>query len=132
MKRFAKEIGVHYLAENTSHEEWLFEVQGFENEQEGGRRCAVCIKMRIEKTGRVAIAEGFDAFTTTLTVSPHKNARFINESGFEISQQTGVPFLERDFKKRDGFKNACELANEAGLYRQNYCGCEFGFGRNRE
>ena len=100
-------------------------VKGLENEREGGARCAVCFKVRLEKTAQLAKENGFDCFGTTLTVSPHKNAELINSIGKAIEKQEGVRFLESNFKKQNGYKRSVELSKENGLYRQNYCGCEF-------
>jgi len=101
-------------------EEWFAETRSLENEPEGGRRCEVCFRLRLEKTYLYMKEHGWDAFTTTLTVSPHKPAEVINRVGRKIG---GERFLARDFKKKEGFKRTVELAKEWSLYRQNYCGC---------
>ncbi len=101
-------------------EEWFRETAGLENEPEGGRRCEVCFRLRLEQAYLYMKDCGGDAFTTTLTVSPHKSAEVINRVGWEIG---GEKFLARDFKKQDGFKRAVALAREWSLYRQDYCGC---------
>ncbi len=100
-------------------------VKGLEDEPEGGRRCHVCFRQRLEQTAMQAQMSGCDWFGTTLTVSPHKNYRKISEIGQEIALRYGLTFLDRDFKKKDGFKRSIELSKEYGLYRQNYCGCDF-------
>jgi predicted adenine nucleotide alpha hydrolase (AANH) superfamily ATPase len=100
-------------------------VKGLENEQEGGKRCEVCIKMRMEKAAQAAKENGADYFATTLTVSPHKNAVYINAAGEELSNQISVPYLISDFKKKNGYKRSTELCREFDIYRQNYCGCIF-------
>lgn len=100
-------------------------VQGFENEREGGARCAICFKLRLSKTATLAKENGYDIFGTTLTVSPHKNAELINSIGISIEKEKGIPFLVSNFKKQNGYKRSVELAKENNLYRQNYCGCEF-------
>ena len=101
-------------------EEWLKETTSLENEPEGGKRCEVCFRLRLKGTYLYMKEHGWDAFTTTLTVSPHKSAEVINRVGREIG---GERFLARDFKKKEGFKRTVELAKEWSLYRQNYCGC---------
>ena len=106
-------------------------VKGLENEREGGARCAVCFKLRLEKTALLAKQHGFYCFGTTLTVSPHKNSDLINSIGMALSQNIGVEFLVSNFKKQNGYKRSVELSKENGLYRQNYCGCEFAL-RNQE
>lgn len=107
------------------HSEFLGLVEGFESEPECGARCLECFRLRMEKTAQIALEERFDFFTTTLSVSPHKNATALNELGREISQKYGVEYLYSDFKKREGYKRSIELSKEFGLYRQEYCGCEF-------
>lgn len=92
---------------------------------EGGERCTMCFRMRLEKTFKEAISGGYDYFSTTLTISPHKNARLINSIGYELAKESGVMWLPSDFKKNDGFKESVRLSEKYGLYRQDYCGCEF-------
>ena len=104
-------------------DQWFRAVAGMEHEEEGGRRCEVCYRMRLEKTVSVAQAQGFQQVATTLTVSPHKKATTINRLGRELTGTGDVTFYEADFKKRDGFKKSCELSKKLGFYRQNYCGC---------
>lgn len=100
-------------------------VKGMENCREGGDRCFKCYRLRLEKTAREALKNGFDYFTTTLTISPLKNAQKINEIGECLAEEYGVKFLPSDFKKKNGFKRSIELSREYNLYRQNYCGCVF-------
>lgn len=99
---------------------------GLEKEKEGGARCSVCFKLRLEKTAQLAKDENFDYFGTTLTVSPYKNSRIINEIGAFLEQAYGVQYLYSDFKKNDGYKKSIELSHKYNLYRQNYCGCLYG------
>ena len=98
---------------------------GYEAEPEGGDRCTRCFLLRLEETARRAAAGGFDYFCTTLTVSPHKDAARINRIGEALGQRYGVRWLPSDFKKRDGYLRSIRLAQEYGLYRQDWCGCEF-------
>ena len=100
-------------------------VRGLESEPEGGQRCTVCFRLRLEETARLAKENGFDWFCTTLTVSPHKDADRLNRIGAELGERYGVPFLPSDFKKREGYKRSIELSKAYGLYRQDYCGCLF-------
>ena len=100
-------------------------VRGLESEPEGGQRCTVCFRLRLEETARLAKENGFDWFCTTLTVSPHKDADRLNRIGAELGERYGVPFLPSDFKKREGYKRSIELSKVYGLYRQDYCGCLF-------
>ncbi len=100
-------------------------VSGYETEFEGSPRCYLCFMLRLSKSGKVAKAENFGYFCTTLTVSPYKNAHWINEAGAIIAKKENVKFLHSDFKKNDGYKKSIEYSKEYGLYRQDYCGCEF-------
>ena len=109
-------------------EEWFKEVTRLENEPEGGKRCEVCFRLRLKRTYLYMEDCGWDAFTTTLTISPHKSAEVINRVGREIG---GDRFLVRDFKKKDGFRRARELTRKLTLYRQNYCGCTYSLGKVR-
>lgn len=97
--------------------------KGLETMNEGGERCFRCYRLRMEEAAKTALEQGFDFFTTTLSISPHKNAQKINEIGQELEQKYGVKFLYSDFKKKDGYKRSIQLSGEYGLYRQNYCGC---------
>ncbi len=116
----AKELNLTLIAPPYMPEEWFEEVAGLEKEPEGGRRCAVCFRLRLRQTYLHMKDNGCDAFTTTLTISPHKSAHVINQIGREIG---GDRFLARDFKKKEGFKRAGELSQKWSLYRQSYCGC---------
>ncbi len=107
-------------------EEFLSAVKGLEREPEGGARCAVCFRLRLEETARLAAERGFDYFGTTLTVSPHKDAQVINRIGQELGEKYGVAWLPSDFKKRDGYLRSIQLSKQYGLYRQDYCGCRLG------
>ncbi len=100
-------------------------VKGLENLKEGDTRCKLCYYLRLEKTAQMAKELGYDYFTTTLSVSPYKNANWLNEIGEELSKKYGVNYLYADFKKGGGYLRSIELSKKYGLYRQNYCGCEF-------
>ena len=99
--------------------------KGLEQCPEGGERCFGCYELRLRKTAKLAAAEKFDCFTTTLTISPLKNARKLNEIGERLGKEYGVFFLPSDFKKKEGYKRSIELSAQFGLYRQNYCGCVY-------
>lgn len=99
--------------------------RGHEEDPEGGQRCSICFRQRLEKAAETAAFMGFDLFGTTLTVSPHKNFEIISAIGKDIAGRYGIGFLDRDFKKQDGFKRSIELSRKYGLYRQNYCGCKY-------
>lgn len=106
-------------------EKFLAAARGLENVPEGGERCFKCYELRLRKTAEYAKEEGFDYFSTTLSISPHKNAQKLNEIGAELSEEFEVPYLFSDFKKRNGYKRSCQLSEEYRLYRQDYCGCAF-------
>lgn len=99
--------------------------KGLEQEREGGERCFRCYRLRLEQAAVLAKAQGFDYFTTTLSISPHKNAAKLNAIGEALAQQYGVRHLPADFKKKEGYKRSIALSKEFGLYRQDYCGCVF-------
>ena len=125
IKEFFQALSVELIVGKYDSDQWFARVEGMEQDKEGGRRCQVCFRMRLEKTALVAKERGFDCFTTTLSVSPHKNAQIINQIGRDIQNSVNVAFYEADFKKRDGFKKSSELSKKHGFYRQNYCGCVY-------
>ena len=136
-EKLARMDGVPFVALPYDHEEWLRVVAaGRENEPEKGSRCARCFMYSLSKVAAYAADNGMDAFTTSLTVSPHKPSAMVFAAGREAAARTnggrGAVFLEEDFKKKDGFKISVARAAELSLYRQNYCGCEFSKRRNLE
>ncbi|MBQ3482371.1 MAG: epoxyqueuosine reductase QueH [Oscillospiraceae bacterium] len=116
---------VSVLAESRKHEDYLRRAAGLEDEPEGGARCTECFRLRLMECARLARQYGFDYFCTTLTVSRYKDAERINTLGEEIGKAFGVAWLPSDFKKRGGELRSQQLSEQYGLYRQNYCGCEF-------
>ena len=100
-------------------------VKGYENSGEGSERCRKCFEVRLQKSAKAAKEGGFDYFTTTLTISPLKNANWLNEIGKCEGEKEGVPFLPSDFKKKDGYKRSIQLSKKFDLYRQDFCGCSF-------
>jgi len=125
LKDFDKGNKIGFIHEEYSPLEFAACAKGYEEEKEGTGRCSKCFDLRLSKTAGKAKELNFDYFTTTLTVSPHKNAEVINSTGISLSETYGIKFLVSDFKKKNGFKRSIELSAEYGLYRQNYCGCEF-------
>lgn len=101
------------------------EAIGLEKEKEGGPRCRKCINLRMEEACKYAKENNYDFFTTTLSVSPHKNSKMINEIGYSLEKKYNIPYLYSDFKKKDGYKRSIVLSKEYKLYRQDYCGCEY-------
>ena len=92
---------------------------------EGGARCSLCYRLRLAETARVAAEGNFDYICTTLSISPYKNAAWLNKIGYEEAEKHGVKYLISDFKKKNGYKRSCELSEQYGLYRQDYCGCVY-------
>lgn len=119
-RRLADRTGVALIEDAYDHGAWLERIRGREADAERGERCALCFGFSLGRTARAAKEGGFDLFSTTLTISPHKDAALI----FRIGRGLG-PFLAVDFKRQDGFRRSLELSREHGLYRQDYCGCEF-------
>ncbi len=116
---------VKFLEGDYQPEIFFQMAKGLEKEPEGGERCFRCYRLRMEEAARLAAEGGYDYFTTTLSISPLKNAAKINEIGEELSGIYRVSHLPSDFKKKNGYKRSVELSAEYGLYRQNYCGCVF-------
>ena len=108
--------------ENEAFEEMA---KGLEAEPERGKRCYLCYELRLEKTAKIAKEKGFEWFCTTLSLSPYKNAEWLNEIGNRVGEKYGVKFLPSDFKKKGGYHRSVELSSEYGLYRQDFCGCRF-------
>lgn len=116
---------VHFIEGDYEPENYFQAVKGYEEEPEGGSRCTICFTQRLEKTAEAAKLGGYPLFTTTLTVSPHKNYPLISAIGKVAAETYGVEFLDLDFKKKAGFQRSIQMSKEYELYRQNYCGCEF-------
>ncbi|MEE1200161.1 MAG: epoxyqueuosine reductase QueH [Christensenellales bacterium] len=126
-QRLIEEMSLRFRTEPICGDEdgdaFAVMARGLESEKEGGARCEKCFRMRLGKTAQQAKARGFEYFTTTLSVSPLKNARMLNEIGAEMAGKFDVPFLYADFKKKNGYLRSLELSRVHGLYRQDYCGC---------
>lgn len=116
---------VGFLEGRFEPSEFYQAVRGFEHVPEGGERCRLCFRLRLGETARAAAEGGFGYFTTTLTISPMKNAQILNQIGMEEAQKYGVRWLPSDFKKKNGYKRSIELSREYQLYRQDYCGCVY-------
>ena len=116
---------VTYIDEDYNSKEFYNAVKGLEKEPEGGKRCEKCFYLRLERTAKKAVELNFDYFTTTLTISPLKNAQLINQIGETLSQIYNIKWLPSDFKKKEGYKRSIELSKIYSLYRQSYCGCIF-------
>jgi len=124
-ERLAKMMGIELIRAEYDMTKWFHQTEGLEEDHEGGERCRVCYRMRLERTARYAIEKKIKYFTTTLSVSPHKDAEDINRIGLEVAERCGLIFLPVDFKKKDGHKKSIEISKKLGLYRQDYCGCVY-------
>lgn len=129
LKRFLNEFKTKYpidVIDGEYNAKKFFEIsKGLEDEPERGKRCYKCYELRIEETARIADQLGFRYFTTTLSLSPHKNADWVNEIGEKQNDKYNPTFLYCDFKKREGYKRSIELSKIYNLYRQDYCGCVY-------
>ena len=125
IKEFKTKYPVHLINAGYHKQDFIKIATGLENEPERGARCLKCYRLRLEKSYQYAKENNFDYITTTLTLSPHKNSKVINEIGGELEKIYQVPYLYSDFKKRDGYKRSIVLSHEYNLYRQDYCGCEY-------
>lgn len=125
LKRLVSELGldVKIIDEDYDSAPFYALAKGLEHLPERSERCRKCIEYRLRKTGDMAKNLGFDYFTTTLTISPHKDCAFINECGGRLAEELGVAYLFSDFKKHEGYKHSIELSKKYNLYRQDYCGC---------
>lgn len=127
-KRFAYEVygdSVKVIETAHSSDDYHKIIKGLESLPERSKRCYECYKLRLQKTCEYAKDNGYDYFTTTLSISPHKNADWLNQIGEELEKEIGVKFLNSDFKKENGYLRSIELSNEHNLYRQDFCGCVF-------
>ncbi|MBQ8394226.1 MAG: epoxyqueuosine reductase QueH [Clostridia bacterium] len=124
--RFLQETGwAEFLDCDHDKEAFQAMAKGLENEPERGARCYQCYRLRLDKTAQVAKREGFSWFGTTLTLSPHKNAEWLNELGERAGEEYGLQYLYTDFKKQGGYYRSIDLSKEYGLYRQDFCGCVY-------
>lgn len=127
LKRFVSVFKTKYPVEiiegNYEPERFMEMAKGLEEEKERGKRCYKCYGLRLEETAKIAEELGFNHFATTLTLSPHKNANWINEIGEELNKKYKSNYLYSDFKKKEGYKKSIELSKVYNLYRQDYCGC---------
>ena len=124
-ERYAAKISAVLHKAAYEVDAWFRATSGLQAEPEGGDRCEICYRMRLGKTAQFAATKGFDYFATTLTISPHKDAKKINRLGKVIADMYMLKFFVADFKKNGGFKKSAQMSKEAGLYRQNYCGCQY-------
>ena len=128
-KRLIQELPVknpiEFILGNYEPERFYKMAKGMETLSEGGERCEKCYEMRLRESAILSKEEGYDYFTTTLSISPHKNAAKLNEIGEQLAEELNISYLCSDFKKKNGYKRSTELSKEYKLYRQDYCGCIF-------
>ena len=129
LKNYCEKLNIEYFESPYDNQEFFDFVQGLEQEPERGKRCTKCFQLRLEKTALFALEKNIKYFTTTLTVSPHKNSDVIFEVGRQIAKKYNLEFLEYNFKKQNGFKISREIAKENNMYAQNYCGCKFSISK---
>lgn len=118
---------IHFMEGKYENDRFYEVVKGLENEPERGLRCTECFKLRLGESAKVAAKGEFDYYTTTLSISPHKDAELLNTLGSEIGEKYGVKYLYSDFKKKGGFLRSTKLSEEYGMYRQDYCGCVYSY-----
>ena len=125
LKNYCEKQRIEFIEENYDIKSFYKATKGFENEPEKGQRCSICFDLRLNKTALLAKKMEIEAFTTTLSVSPHKNSNQIFEIGKKVAQKHNLEFLEYNFKKQDGYKISRQIAKENNMYTQNYCGCMY-------
>lgn len=136
IKRFVKEFKgeneITLVEGNYEPERFFHAVKGLEKEPEGGKRCEVCFRLRLSEAAKIAKELNADYYTTTLSISPLKNAELLNEIGKEEGSKLGVSHLPSDFKKKGGYPRSIELSREYNLYRQNFCGCVYSLEESKK
>ena len=125
LKRLINEMNLDISVIEEYDDSFLEAIKGLENEPERGSRCTICYELRLRKCAILAKKLGFDCFSTTLSISPYKDAKRLNEIGYKLEQELSIEYLYLDLKKNDGYKKSIELSKQYNLYRQNYCGCIF-------
>ncbi len=123
IEKIAEHYKKEFIVERYDPAAWKKFVKGLESEKEGGKRCEKCYEFRLRKAAKFAIENGFNAFASTLTTGPPKQARIINPIGRGIAAELKIKFIEEDFKKNNGSLRSAIVSKELGLYRQDYCGC---------
>lgn len=127
IERFPAKYPISFCQGDFEKERFYEVTKGLEQEREGGARCEACFRLRLEESAILAKEMRMDYFTTTLSISPMKNARLLNQIGQEMGERYGVEYLCSDFKKKNGFKRSVELSEEYEMYRQDYCGCVYSY-----
>jgi len=125
VKKFCEIKKINLIIGEYNNKDWENFISGFESEPEGGKRCERCFMFRLRKTAKIAKINNFDYFTSTMSVSPHKNFLTLNKIGKELENEIQISYLESNFKKQDGYKKTIEISKKFNFYRQNYCGCKY-------
>lgn len=125
IQKFPAKNKIRFMEGNFDKDRFYATVKGLENVPEGGERCFRCYELRLREAAEKASALNMDYFTTTLSISPLKNAAKLNEIGLSLAKEYGIQYLISDFKKKNGYKRSVELSQQYGMYRQDYCGCVF-------
>ncbi len=131
IERFPAKHPISFVEGDFDKERFFQSVKGLENEPERGARCNVCFELRLGEAASMARQMNMDYFTTTLSISPMKDAELLNDIGSKMEEKYGVKYLHSDFKKKNGYKRSCELSQEYGMYRQDYCGCVFSYNESK-
>lgn len=129
LDKIPQKYPISFIEGHYEPQEFYQTIKGYEKEKEGGERCYLCYDLRLRFAMEMAEEKGFDYYTTTLSISPHKNAKWLNEIGERLAEGKNVKYLCSDFKKKNGFKRSVELTTEYEMYRQEYCGCIFSMSR---
>jgi predicted adenine nucleotide alpha hydrolase (AANH) superfamily ATPase len=132
MDKVHQALGIQGIEAPYDPQKWLDFIKGHEMDLEKGERCRKCYAMRLQETARIAREQGFDAFTTVLSASPHKVTQWIMEEGEKAAQQEGIEFIPHDFKQKDGYLETIRRSKELGIYRQDYCGCIYSLWQRQE
>ena len=131
IERFPAKHPISFVEGDFDKERFFQSVKGLENEPERGARCNVCFELRLGEAASMARQMNMDYFTTTLSISPMKDAALLNDIGSKMDEKYGVKYLHSDFKKKNGYKRSCELSQAYGMYRQDYCGCVFSYNESK-
>lgn len=123
---------IRLLYDDYNSKDYYRAIKGVDTSKEGGERCYQCYRMRLEKTAQKAKELHFDFFSTTLSISPYKNANWLNDMGFELQEKYQVSYLYSNFKKNDGYKKSIKISQNYNLYRQDYCGCVFSLKESQQ
>lgn len=131
IEQFSAKYPIDFIEGDFDKERFYKMTKGLEKVPEGGERCFLCYELRLEETAKMAKSKGFDYFTTTLSISPMKNAGKLNEIGERLGQKYGLSYLMSDFKKNNGYQRSVTLSKTYGMYRQDYCGCIYSLRRDQ-